>query len=107
MPHGHAERDACVKLLFRRALWHRVHRAYELVAIESFLVEKGSRARWIKSERFKETVHVFREMIFGLRQIRRKDFVTVVQRNVIVLVLFDSSAKLRDNFFSPRCILGR
>src|ERR1700687_1321807 len=50
MPHGHAERDPRVELIFARALGHGVHRADELIARPCFLVQKGSRPRRIERE---------------------------------------------------------
>src|SRR5882672_7985570 len=94
MPHGDAQRNAGVELLFGRALGHGVHGADELVAIGSFLVKQGSRARRIERESFKEAVHVIREVIFGLREIREKDSVTFVQRHVVVLVFFQAGTEL-------------
>ncbi len=104
MPHGHAQRHAFVELLLGGALGHGVHRADKFVTLRSLLVEQGSRARGIKGERFEEAIHIFREVIFRLRQIRQENFVTVVQRDVVVLVLFDAGAKLRDDFIGARGI---
>ena len=44
-------------------------------------------------------------MIFGLREIGQKDFETVVESSVVVLVFFDAGAKLRDDFVSALNIL--
>ena len=70
MPHGDAQRNAGVELLFGGALGHGVHGADEFIAVRSFLIEQGSRARSIEREGFEEAVDVIREVIFGLREIR-------------------------------------
>ena len=90
--------DAGVELVFRGALGHGVHGADELVAGGGFFVEQGSRARGIEREGFQKAVAIAREVIFGLREIRQKDFEAVVERDVVVLVFFDAGAKLRDDF---------
>src|SRR6059036_424099 len=54
MPHGHAQRNAGVKLLFGGALGHGVHGADEFIAVGSFFVEQGGRARSIEREGFEE-----------------------------------------------------
>jgi hypothetical protein len=50
MPHGDAQRNAGVELLFAGALGHGVHGADEFIAVGSFLVEQGSGARSIERE---------------------------------------------------------
>ena len=107
MPHGNAQRNAGVELLFGGALGHGVHGADEFVAVGSFLVEQGSRARCIERKGFKEAVNVVREVIFGLREIWEKNLVTLVQRDMVVLVFLQAAAELRDNFVGTRGILRR
>ncbi len=107
MPHSDAKRDAGVELVFGGALGHGVHGADKFVASCSFSVEQGSGACGIKRESFQEAVPIIREVIFGLREIGEKDFVTVVQGDVVVLVFFDAGAELGDDFARARKILRR
>jgi len=71
---------------------------------EVFFVRAG---KWggagSKAEGFpRKPLPVIREVIFGLRQIREKDFITVVQGDVVVLVFLDAGAELADDFVGPR-----
>jgi len=98
MPHGDAERDAGVELVFGGALGHGVHGADELIASGGLFVEKRSGASGIESQRFEKAVAIAGEVIFGLREIGQKNFEAVVECGVVVLVFFDPGAELRDDF---------
>ncbi len=98
MPHGDAERDASVELIFGGAFGHGVHGADEFIAGGVFFVEKRSRASGIEDQRFEKAVAIAGEVIFGLREIGKKNFEAVVESGVIVLVFFDAGTELRDDF---------
>jgi hypothetical protein len=106
VPHGDAERDAGVELIFGGALGHGVHGADEFVAGGGFFVEKRSGARGIEGQRFEKAVAIAGEVIFGLREIGKKNFEAVVESGVIVLVFFDAGAKLRDDFVGALSVGG-
>src|SRR6266852_4808279 len=72
VPLGDTQRDARVQLFFGYALGHRVHSADQVIAGLGFLVEQGSRASRIETERLQEAVPVIGEMIFGQREIRQE-----------------------------------
>ena len=107
MPHGDAKRDAGVELVFRGALGHGVHGANELVTGRGFFVEQGSGTRGIEREGLQESVAIAGEVIFGLREIRQKDFEAVIERGVVVLVFFDAGAELCDDFIGALEIFRR
>ena len=106
VPHGDAKRDAGVQLVFGGALGHGVHRADKLITGGGFFVEQGSRARGIERERLQESIAIAGEVIFGLQDIRQKDFEAVVERGVVVLVFFDAGAELSDDFVGALEIFG-
>ncbi len=106
MPHGDAQRDASIELIFGGTLRHGVHGADEFIAGGGFFVEKRSGARGIESQRFEKAVAVAGEVIFGLRDVGQKNFEAIVESGVIVLVFFNAGPKLRDDFIGPLEIGG-
>jgi len=106
VPHGDAEWNASVQLVFGGALGHGVHGANEFVTGRGFFVQQGSGTRGIERERLQEAVAIACEVILGLRDIRQKDFEAVIERDVVVPVFFDPRAKLSDDFIGALHVFG-
>ena len=106
VPHGDAERDASVELIFASAFRHGVHGANEFVARRGFFVQERRGTRGIECQRFEKAIAIAGEVILGLRDVGQENFEAVVERGVVVLVFFDACAKLRDDFVGALHVFG-
>src|SRR5215471_16175029 len=87
MPVRDAERDALVQLILRSVDAVGVHGADELVStVSRFLVEQRGRLEGIEVRTRLESKLVLCKVVLGLRNIRKKNLVTVRQRLAVVLV---------------------
>src|SRR5271169_3598361 len=79
VPTRDAERNPLVDILLGSAHPGRVHHSYELISVGSFLVKQRSRFEGVKVPYCRQAVLVIRKVILGLRNIGKKNFITVLR----------------------------
>lgn len=106
MPLRYAERNPLVETILIRPLWRRVHGAFQLITVHSFLIKEGRRLPRVKPKCGLQSAPLVSEMIVRLFHVREKRFVAILDHLPIVPIGFQRVPKGGHDLGRP-LLIGR